>query len=186
MINYNIMRGGTRAVIWTRVSTKYQEDNGGSLKSQKEICERYATERGYQVVRYFGGAHESAKTPGKMIQEMTAFVKRDKSISTVLISEFDRFSRELWQATKMLEDMRHLGIIVIATKFGLDTRTKEGMLMAQQTLSMAQWDNQNRTDKFVGGRIDCMKAGAYIEKAPLGYYKEGKSRETYCRLDDYL
>ena len=57
------------------------------------------------------------------------------------------------------------------------------MLMAQQTLSMAQWDNQNRTDKFVGGRIDCMKAGAYIEKAPLGYYKEGKSRETYCRLD---
>jgi len=37
--------------------------------------------------------------------------------------------------------MRRLGIIVIATKFGLDTRTKEGMLMAQQTLSMAQWDN---------------------------------------------
>ena len=184
MINYNIMRGGTRAVIWTRVSTKYQEDNGGSLKSQKETCERYATERGYHVVRYFGGAHESAKTPGKMIQEMTAFVKRDKSISTILISEFDRFSRELWQATKMLEDMRHLGIIVIATKFGLDTRTKEGMLMAQQTLSMAQWDNQNRTDKFVGGRIDCMKAGAYIEKAPLGYYKEGKSRETYCYLDN--
>ena len=183
MINYLIIRGGNRAIIWTRVSTKYQEDNGGSLKSQKETCERYAAERGYEVVRYFGGAHESAKTPGKMIQEMTAFVKRDKSISTVLISEFDRFSRELWQATKMLEDMRRLGIIVIATKFGLDTRTKEGMLMAQQTLSMAQWDNQNRTDKFVGGRIDCMKAGAYIEKAPFGYYKEGKSRETFCYMD---
>lgn len=184
MINYNIIRGGTRAVIWTRVSTKHQEDNGGSLLSQKETCDRYATERGYQVVRYFGGAHESAKTPGKMIQEMTSFVKRDKSISTVLISEFDRFSRELWQATKMLEDMRRLGIIVIATKYGLDTRTKEGLLMAQQTLSMAQWDNQNRTDKFVGGRSDCMKAGAYIEKAPFGYYKEGKSRETFCRLDE--
>ncbi|MBO5628362.1 MAG: recombinase family protein [Aeriscardovia sp.] len=184
MINYLIIRGGNRAIIWTRVSTKYQEDNGGSLKSQKETCERYAAERGYEVVRYFGGAHESAKTPGKMIQEMTAFVKRDKSISTVLISEFDRFSRELWQATKMLEDMRRLGIIVIATKFGLDTRTKEGMLMAQQTLSMAQWDNQNRTDKFVGGRIDCMKAGAYIEKAPLGYYKVGKSRDTFCYLND--
>ena len=184
MINYLIIRGGNRAIIWTRVSTKYQEDNGGSLKSQKEICESYASERGYQVVRYFGGKYESAKTPGKMIQEMTAFVKRDKSISTVLISEFDRFSRELWQATKMLEDMRRLGIIVIATKFGLDTRTKEGMLMAQQTLSMAQWDNQNRTDKFVGGRIDCMRAGVYIEKAPLGYYKVGKSRDTYCYLNE--
>ncbi len=28
-----------------------------------------------------------------------------------------------------------------------------------------------------------MKAGAYIEKAPFGYYKEGKSRETFCYLD---
>ena len=184
MINYSVIRGGLRAVVWTRVSTKHQEDNGGSLQSQREINERFAKERGYEIVRYFGGSHESAKTPGKMVQEMYAFVKRDRSISTILISEFDRFSRELWQATKMLEDMRRLGIIVIATKFGSDTRTKEGMLMAQYTLGIAQWDNQNRTDKFVGGRRDCMLAGAYIEKPPLGYYKQGKSRDTYCYLDD--
>ena len=29
-----------------------------------------------------------------------------------------------------------------------------------------------------------MKAGAYVEKAPFGYFKEGKSRETFCRLDE--
>lgn len=184
MINYNNIRLGMRAAVWTRVSTKYQEDNGGSLASQKEICERFAKERGYSVVKYFGGSHESAKTPGNMIKTMVESVKRDQSISTIIISEFDRFSRELWQATKMIEDLRRLGVIVIAAKFGMDTRTKEGMLMAQQTLSMAQWDNQNRTDKFVGGRADCMKAGAWIEKAPLGYYKEGKSRDTYCYLNE--
>ena len=184
MINYSLIRPGNRVVIWTRVSTQYQEDNGGSLASQKEICEKLAKERGYQIVKYFGGQHESAKTPGKMIKAMVDYVKRDHSIAVVIISEFDRFSRVLWQATKMLEEMRQLGIIVVAAKFGLDTRTKEGLLMAQQTLSMAQWDNQNRTDKFVSGRVDCMKAGAWIEKAPLGYFKEGKSRETYCYLND--
>jgi len=80
--------------------------------------------------------------------------------------------------------MRQLGIVVVAAKFGMDTRTKEGLLMAQQTLAMAQWDNQNRTDKFVTGRIDCLKSGAWIEKAPRGYYKEGKSRETFCYLNE--
>lgn len=80
----------------------------------------------------------------------------------------------------MLEELRELGVIVVATKFGLNTETKEGMLMAQQTLSMAQWDNQNRTDKFVDGRANCLRSGAWCEKAPMGYSKEGKSRETFC------
>lgn len=57
-------------------------------------------------------------------------------------------------------------------------------MMAQQMLSMAQWDNQNRTDKFVGGRQGCLRSGAWCEKAPLGYRKEGKSRNTWCYLND--
>lgn len=180
MINYSNIRNGRNCVIWTRVSTKHREDNGGSLSSQKECCEAYAQQHSYKVVKYCGGKHESAKTPGTMITEMYRSVKRDTSISTILVSEFDRFSRTSWQAIKMLEELRLLGIIVIATKYGLDTRTKEGMMMAQNTLSMAQWDNQNRTDKFVSGRQGCLRSGAWCEKAPMGYSKKGKSRDTWC------
>ena len=32
-------------VIWTRVSTKYQEDNGGSLSDQKNKCELFARQK---------------------------------------------------------------------------------------------------------------------------------------------
>lgn len=184
MIKYSNVREGKTCVIWTRVSTKYQEENGGSLTTQKEICEDYARRNGYQIAGYFGGKHESAKTPGKMVQEMVKYVKRNTSVSTIIVSEFDRFSRAAWQAIKILEDMRCLGIVVIAAKFGLDTRTKEGMVMAQNSLSYAQWDNQNRTDKFVSGKEQCIRAGAWVLKAPLGYYKEGKSRHAKCLLDD--
>ena len=34
-------------VIWTRVSTKYQEDNGASLSDQKKKCELFAKQNGY-------------------------------------------------------------------------------------------------------------------------------------------
>lgn len=184
MIDYKNIRAGRNCIIWTRVSTKYQEDNGGSIASQKKCCEDYAKANNYTIKAYCGGVHESAKTPGPLIKGMMDKVKRDQSISTILISEFDRFSREAWQAIKMLQEMRQLGIIVIATKIGLETRTKEGMMMAQNTLAMAQWDNQNRTDKFVGGRADCIKDGAWCEKAPFGYYKEGKSRNAWCYLNE--
>ena len=136
MIEYRNLRSGKTCVIWTRVSTKYQQDNGGSLETQKETCEEYANRYGYKVAGYFGGKHESAKTPGKMVTEMYNYVKKHKDISTILVSEFDRFSRAAWQACKMLDEMRALGIIVTAAKYGLNTETKEGMLMAKNTLNM--------------------------------------------------
>lgn len=184
MINYAYVREGKNAVTWTRVSTKYQEENGGSLETQKRICEEYAAHNGYQILAPFGGKHESAKTPGAMIQAMVKYVKRNPTVSTILVSEFDRFSRCSWQAIKMLQEMRELGIVVIGTKYGLDTRTKEGMMMAQSTLNFAELDNQTRTDKFVSGKQDCIRAGAWAEKAPLGYSKVGKSREAKCVLNE--
>ena len=53
-------------VIWTRVSTKRQEDNGGSLDDQRCKCEAFAKQNGYNIKGYFGGTHESAKTPGPL------------------------------------------------------------------------------------------------------------------------
>ena len=106
MIDYKNIRRTRNSVVWTRVSTKYQEDNGGSLKSQRECCDEYAKQHGYTIVKYCGGKHESAKTPGAMVKEMNEYVKKHKEVGTILVSEFDRFSRTLWQATKMLEDLR--------------------------------------------------------------------------------
>ncbi len=184
MINYRNIRTGKTCVVWTRVSTKYQEENGGSLKTQKEICDDYAQRMGYNIVGYYGGKHESAKTPGKMIKGMYDVVRKNSNIAVILVSEFDRFSRCGWQASKMLDEMREIGIVVVAAKYGLDTRTKEGMLMAKNTVNMADWDNQNRTDKFVDGKTGCMLSGAWSQKAPLGYYKVGKSREAWCYLNN--
>lgn len=103
MIEFRSKREGKTCVIWTRVSTKYQEDNGGSLETQKETCEEYANRYGYKIADYFGGKHESAKTPGKMVTEMYNYVRKHREISTILVSEFDRFSRASLQACKMLD-----------------------------------------------------------------------------------
>ena len=52
----------TEAVIYTRVSTKEQADNNASLDTQLKHCNKYAEEKGLDVVAYFGGTYESAKT----------------------------------------------------------------------------------------------------------------------------
>ena len=161
--------------VWTRVSTKYQEENGGSLDDQKCRCEKYAKDNGYIIKGYFGGKHESAKTPGKLIKEMISAVKKDKTVKYIIVNHADRFSRDAGQAINIINDIKTSGIIIIEASTGMDTSTAEGLMMMQIKLSLAQWDNTNRTNKFVSGRRHCMVSGVWCGVRPMGYDKTGES-----------
>ena len=161
--------------IWTRVSTKHQEENGGSLDDQKCKCEKYAKDNGYTIKGYFGGKHESAKTPGKLVKEMITAVKKDDSVKYIIVSQTDRFSRDAGQAINMLNELKARDVVIVEALTGMDTSTPEGMMMIQIKLSLAQWDNTNRTNKFTLGRKHCMESGVWCGKRPIGYDKKGKS-----------
>lgn len=174
-----------KCVIWTRVSTKYQEDNGGSLDTQKEKCIEYANKKGYEIVGYFGGSHESAKTPGSMIKEMKNTLKKNKSIKYVIVNEIDRYSRCAGQGLIMFNELLRYGVIIVEASSGISTDNKDGRLILGNKLLWAEWDNENRTDKFTQGRKSCLQSGVYTGAVPLGYDKEGKSRNrTYTINDD--
>ncbi len=161
--------------IWTRVSTKHQEENGGSLDDQKCRCEKYAREHGFTIKGYFGGKHESAKTPGKLIKEMISAVKKDRNVKYIIVNQADRFSRNAGQAINIINDLQALGVTIVIASSGTDTSTRTGVLMMNIDLALAQWDNGNRTDKFVSGRKHCMESGVWCGKRPMGYDKSGKS-----------
>ena len=175
-------------IIWTRVSTKYQEDNGGSLVDQKLKCEDYAQAHEMNVKGYYGGKHESAKTPGKMVKEMVSAIKKDKTIKNVLIARGDRFSRNAGQGISILNELKDLGVTVVEAGSGIDTLTPEGLMMLQMKICMAQWDNTNRTNNFTSGRKNCMRNGVYCGPAPIRYDKQGKSLNStfVINSDGYL
>ncbi len=164
--------------IWTRVSTKNQEENGASLDDQKCRCEKFAKDNGYTIKGYFGGQHESAKTPGKLIKEMISAIKKDKTVKYIIVNQTDRFSRNAGQALNIITELQALGIIIVIARSGTDTSSRSGELMVGLDLILAQWDNGNRTDKFLSGRKHCMNSGVWIGKRPLGYDKKGESINT--------
>ena len=72
------LRQAGNAVIYTRVSTKEQADNNASLDTQLKYCEQLAQKKGLDVVEYFGGTYESAKSDErKHFQKMLNFVFKD-------------------------------------------------------------------------------------------------------------
>lgn len=172
-------------VIWTRVSTKRQEDNGGSLDDQKCKCEAFAQQNGYKIKGYFGGTHESAKTPGPLLKEMYHAIKKDKTITHIIVSVVDRFSRNVGQASTIIDELLKQNVVIVEAATGIDTSTREGIMMIKFKLTLAEWDNGNRTDKFTSGRKHCLESGVYCGASiPLGYDKHGKSMGTTFTIND--
>src|SRR5690606_38168941 len=96
---------GKDTVIYTRVSHHSQEDNT-SLESQKKYCEQFAEKKGLNVVAYFGGTYESAKTDDRAeFKRMLKFIKQSKNISHVVVYSYERFSRSGVGGAKIADDL---------------------------------------------------------------------------------
>ncbi len=161
---------GNNAVIYTRVSSADQEDNT-SLASQKRYCEVYANKRGLNVVGYFGGTYESAKTDDrKEFNRMLTFVKRSKNISYVIVYSYERFSRSGINGASIADELlKKYGVITLATTQELDPTTPSGSFQQKILFLFGQMDNELRRDKVVTGMREMLMKGYWVFKPPRGY-----------------
>ena len=174
---------GNNAVIYTRVSSADQEDNT-SLASQKKHCEIYANRRGLNVVGYFGGTYESAKTDDrKEFNRMLTFVKRSKNINYVIVYSYERFSRSGIAGASIADDLlKKYGVITLATTQELDPTTPSGSFQQKILFLFGQMDNELRRDKVVTGMRELLAKGYWVWAAPRGYKDLNKGRATERKL----
>src|SRR5687768_4334509 len=109
----SIKRGKALGVIYTRVSSKEQAENNGSLELQIKYCREFGEKHGIVIQHEFGGIYESAKTDGrKEFQRMLSFVKKNPDITYIIVHNYDRFSRTGGAAMQLTANLRKEGIMV--------------------------------------------------------------------------
>lgn len=169
----------SRAVIYTRVSTKEQADTNQSLELQEKKCQEYAAHRGYTVVEQFGGTYESAKTDGrKEFTRMLTFVRQKANgISHIIVLSPDRFSRTGGDAIALTAQLRKAGVAVETVTQQADTSTAMGRFMQDFGFVMSHFDNQMRKDRAVLGMKERLRDGHWTFKPPLGYIKVKQGSE---------
>lgn len=159
-------------VVYTRVSSKEQADKNMSLETQRKAIEEYAVRNNLNIVSFFGGTYESAKTDGrKEFSRMLEFLKRNKrTISQLLVYSIDRFSRTGGAAIKLATDLREqYGISVFAVTQPTDTSNPSGVLHQNIQLLFSEYDNQLRKQKIIAGMKGKLEKGIWVLKAPQGY-----------------
>jgi site-specific DNA recombinase len=177
---------GERSVIYTRVSTKEQADNNLSLATQKKACENFALKNKYEVVAYFGGTYESAKTDErKEFNKMLQFVRRSKErISYIIVYSVDRFSRSGANAIYITSELKKQGITVQAVGSPIDTNTASGSLQQNIQFIFSEYDNQMRREKCMAGTREKLLRGDWVTKAPMGYDNITKNGQKMIVVND--
>lgn len=170
-------------VIYTRVSSKDQEDNT-SLESQKRFCEDYAKQNKLIIVEYFGGKHESATTEErKEFQRMLHFVKR-KKISNILVYKVDRFSRSGAGGISLAEELKKRGHAIHSVTQPGDSFTPAGGLNQNLQFLFSHYENETRKERCTNGIREHLKAGYWIGTVPFGYTQVGfKKKQKYVIND---
>ncbi|NOQ72010.1 MAG: resolvase [Crocinitomix sp.] len=173
------IKTGNQAVIYTRVSHHSQEDNT-SLESQKRYCEEFAVRRQLNVVSYFGGTYESAKTDDrKEFNKMLAYVKRSKDVAYVIVYSYERFSRSGINGASIADDLlKKYGVVTLAVTQELDPRTPAGAFQQNILFLFGQMDNELRRDKTITGMRELLRKGYYLHSLPKGYTNLNKGSKA--------
>ncbi len=164
------MPGPTRGcVLYARVSSKEQEQEGYSIQAQLNLLRDYAAQERLEILKEFTDV-ETAKVAGRMqFNAMLAFLKKSQGCRTLIVEKTDRLYRNL----KDWVTIDDLGLDIHFPKenviIGPESRSSEKFLHGIKVL-MAKNYVENLGEEPSKGMREKAKSGVWPSVAPMGYH----------------
>jgi site-specific DNA recombinase len=159
-----------QVAIYVRVSTDDQAERGYSLPSQVEACQKFASQKGFEVVAVYkddiSGAKSIASRPeGGQLQSAID----SKQIKAVIVYQIDRLSRDIVDLLTTVRDWLRLGIEIYSLDLGQITSELDIVLVIKGW--QGSDERQKIRERTMRGRDAKAKAGKAVGQgiAPYGY-----------------
>ena len=104
---------GKNAILYRRVSTTDQKLFGNSLNAQQSSLRDFCTKNSMTIVKEFQEDYSAKNFNRPEWKKLNDFTKKNKSkIDYLLVVDWDRFSRDTYEALKVIDDFKKLDIEV--------------------------------------------------------------------------
>jgi len=156
------------AVLYARVSSREQEQEGFSIPSQLKLLRRYAEQTDLTIVREFVDVETAKKTGRAGFGEMVAFFGRTPACRVLLTEKTDRLYRNArdWVTLDELEVQTHF--IKENFIYSQQSRSSEKFMHGIKVL-MAKNFIDNLSEETRKGQKEKAAQGLWPSYAPLGY-----------------
>jgi len=117
-----------QAVLYTRVSSREQQQEGFSLEAQSRTLRDYAARGGYTIAATFQDV-ETAKTTGReAFSEMGAWLKRNQPCRVVLVEKTDRLYRDFSDAVTIEKLDVEVHLVKDGTVLSRDSKSQDKLI----------------------------------------------------------
>lgn len=130
-------------VLYRRVSSTRQEDEGRSLKDQERELRDYCRAMGYRVIGNFedavsGRREKTEKRAGLQNALDMACEKK----ATLIVYDLDRLARSQSAGMRIIEHLQDCGAGIVVKSLGIDTATPAGEMIVGIMFAVAQWGSR--------------------------------------------
>ena len=170
-----------KAVLFARVSSRSQEDEGYSLDSQVKLLQTYCSNKGLTVERIFKITESASKsTQRRTFKEAMKFIE-DNDIKHLIIEKVDRHVRNLQDAVGThdwltADENRHVHFVKDSLILHKNSRSQEWLNWGIRVV-MAKNYIDNLREEAMKGWTEKLAQGWLPASPPPGYVtitKEGK------------
>lgn len=167
------------AVAYYRVSTEEQRKKGFSINTQAKVCEQFAKDNGYRIIKAYIEEGLSAKNLNRLkAREMLKYCNCSKNnVKAVIVWRLDRLSRNNPDYHGVIRpifknnDIRLLS----ATEVNLDTI--EGEYVRNISMCNNEYELQVISKRTRDNMHTIAQSGRKPGKAPIGYLNIGEKDE---------
>ena len=173
-----------KAIIYVRVSSKEQKQEGYSIPAQKRLLREYARANGFKVVREFED-NETAKQAGRSgFGKMIEYLKHSKSVQAILVEKTDRLYRNFKDYVTIDELKVTVFLVKENEKIGEDASSHQKFMHGIKVL-MAKNFIDNLSEETRKGLKQKADSGIYpCSRVPLGYKLEKKDGKIMPVIDE--
>ena len=176
---------GKKAILYRRVSTTDQKVFGNSLNAQQGSLRDFCEKKSMNIVKEFQEDYSAKNFNRPEWKRLNAFAKKNKKdIDYLLVVDWDRFSRNVYEALGVIKDFKNIGIEVNCIGKWINYSDPAQTMMQLMYLGMPEVDNKIRSQKVQMGMRQGLKEGRWNVMQPIGYVS-GKDElgKTLMQLD---
>lgn len=160
------------AIIYARVSTREQAEDGHSITRQINAGENKAKELGFKLVKVLADEGYSARSlnrPG--IQEAVKLIESG-FVSAIIIKDLDRLSRDQRNTLAFFSLLEMFKVQLIGTNFDATRENAHQRMVLNIMSAVAQGESEVTGERTIAGIKGGLSKGLYsIPNSPFGYTK---------------
>jgi len=171
-------------VIYTRVSTEDQKENGFSLQDQERRLREHCKREGKRIVAHFQDDYSAKDFNRPEFQRMLSDLRnKTLKVSQFLCVRMDRFSRNVTSTLEMIQVLKGLKVEVSFLENDYDLTIPENLIPYLVNIALPQVENERRGLNTKQGLRQAKREGRWVARAPKGY-KNDKINKIVVVGDD--